>query len=92
MDGIFFGTYPLSEADVHPTSAIPFFKEAYRMLKKGGVFTYFSCEVDDFSPYHLEMLQAAGFEDIQKKVFPMNTPENCWYWSSDTMVVPIIRK
>lgn len=90
IDGILFDTYPLSEEQ--PECEIPFFEHAYRVLKKGGIFTYYSSEVSDFSPQHLQLLQTAGFSDIQKKVCAVNPPDDCLYWKSKTMIAPIVKK
>lgn len=92
IDGILFDTCPINEADTVITFAVPFFKEACRILKKGGVFTYFSCEVEDYSDEHLKLLKEAGFESINKEIVPISPPQDCDYWSSSTMVAPIIRK
>ncbi|MCW6052943.1 class I SAM-dependent methyltransferase [Lyngbya sp. CCAP 1446/10] len=92
VDGILFDTYPLNEEEGRYPYAIPFFESAYRVLKKGGIFTYFSAEVNDFSPYHLEKLKAAGFNNIQKKVLSVSPPKDCPAWGDDTIVVPIIIK
>ncbi len=62
------------------------------VFKKGGIFTYFSYEASDFSPQHLQSLQTAGFSNIQKKVCALNTPDECVYWKSKTMIAPIVRK
>jgi guanidinoacetate N-methyltransferase len=92
LDGILFDAYPLSNQELYLASVYPFFEQAYRLLKKGGVFTYFSNEEEDFSSDHFGRLQAVGFKNIRKKVFPVNTPENCLYWSSNTIVAPIVTK
>jgi len=92
LDGILFDTYPFTEEDLKITFAVPFFAEAYRLLKTGGIFTYFSCEVNDYSPEHLKLLHDAGFQDIQKEVVPVSPPTDCVYWENDTMMTPIVRK
>jgi len=92
VDGILFDTYAFNYQDLQPCPAVAFFPEAYRVLKKGGIFTYFSNEVEDFSPAHLERLQAAGFRNIDKEVYPVNPPKDCLYWMYNTIVAPIIRK
>jgi len=90
IDGILFDTYPLTEAQVEDDFS--FFEHAYRVLKKGGIFTYFSGEVSDFPPQHLQLLQTAGFSDIQKKVCAVNPPDDCLYWKSKTIIAPIAKK
>jgi guanidinoacetate N-methyltransferase len=90
FDGILFDTYPVQEAEV--ATHWFFFEHAYRLLKPGGVFTYFSDEVETFSPRHREALEAAGFRDIRAEICHVNTPEDCLYWKAKTIVVPIVHK
>lgn len=92
IDGILFDTCPINEVETVITYAVPFFKDAHRILKKGGIFTYFSAEVEDYSSEHLQLLKNAGFDSIDKEVIQLSTPADCEYWSSSTMVAPIIRK
>lgn len=91
VSSILFDTYPMSADEVH-RNHFPFFPEAYRLLKKGGVLTYYSDEEQDFSGEHRKALQKAGFEDIQKLVCQVNPPADCEYWQSNTIVAPIIFK
>ncbi len=94
IDGILYDTYltnfECEEQFVY--EYFPFFEHAYRVLKKGGIFTYYSSEVSDFSPKHLQLLQTTGFSNIQKKVCTLNTPDDCLYWKSKTMIAPIVKK
>ncbi len=90
FDGILFDTYPVQEDEL--AAAWFFFAEAHRLLRPGGVFTYFSDEVSDFSSRHREALQAAGFTDIRGEVCQVNTPADCLYWKAPTIVVPIITR
>lgn len=92
IDGILFDICPINEVETVITFAVPFFKEAHRILKKGGIFTYFSCEVEDYSDEHLKLLKEAGFESIDKEIIPISPPQDCEYWGSSTMIAPIIRK
>lgn len=93
FDGILFDTYPLKEEEVH-SNHFWFFKEAYRLLKPGGVLTYYSDEAKDFSDKHLKKLHEAGFKskNIKFDVCKVNPPKHCEYWQDKTMIVPIIRK
>jgi guanidinoacetate N-methyltransferase len=91
FDGILFDTYPLTEAEVH-ANHFPFFGDAYRLLRQGGVFTYYSDEATELSPDHVGKLQAAGFTDIDWKTVAVSPPENCEYWQDQTIVAPIVRK
>jgi guanidinoacetate N-methyltransferase len=90
FDGIIFDAYPLSADDLE--YHFSFFENAYRLLKRGGVFTYYSSEETDFSSQHLQKLHAAGFKNIQKKVCAVNPSEDCLYWKSKTIVAPIVIK
>lgn len=91
VSGILFDTYPLSEDEIHENH-FPFFTEAYRLLSPGGVLTYYSDEIDSFSPRHLDALGTAGFTDIDSVVCPVTPPPDCAYWKSDTLLAPIVRK
>jgi len=91
FDGILFDTYPLTEEEVH-ANHFWFFKEAHRLLKKGGILTYYSDEPKYFSTKHLIKLKEAGFHDINFEVCEVDTPPDCEYWQYDTMIAPIITK
>ena len=93
VDGILFDTYPLSELEIHKNH-FGFFRTAFKKLKSGGVFTYYSDEINEYHPVHLQRLMDAGFkkENITGKVAPMNPPPDCQYWKADTMLAPIVVK
>ena len=93
FDGILFDTYPMSEEEIH-ANHFWFFEEAYRLLKPGGVLTYYSDEATGFSDLHLKKLQCAGFlkRNIQHVICDVAPPVNCEYWQAKTILAPIIRK
>lgn len=91
FDGILFDTYPLTVEEVH-RNHFNFFKEAFRLLKPGGVFTYYSDEINSFAPDHLALLKDAGFSMIDGQVCKVNPPLDCQYWKSNTILAPIIKK
>lgn len=91
VTGILFDTYPLSEAELHKNH-YAFFPEAYRLLSPGGVLTYYSDEVEDFSESHRSALKQAGFRHIDKRVCQVQPPAECLYWASPTIVAPIITR
>jgi len=91
IDGVLFDTYPLCEEEIH-TNHFPFFKEAERLLKKGGVLTYYSDEIDSFSDEHIHCLADAGFKNVDCRVCPVNPPADCQYWKSKQILSPIIIK
>ena len=53
FDGILYDTSPVTE-DEQQMDRFSFFKQAYRLLKKGGVFTQYSGEVE-FTPLYREL-------------------------------------
>ncbi|MDQ5943864.1 MAG: guanidinoacetate N-methyltransferase [Patescibacteria group bacterium] len=91
FDGILFDTYPLTEEEIH-SNHFWFFEEAYRLLRKGGVLTYYSDEVKQISSNHMLKLKTAGFHEINFEVCKVNPPKDCLYWQDDTIVAPIIIK
>jgi guanidinoacetate N-methyltransferase len=91
FDGILFDTCPLHQ-ETEFFHYFPFFPEAYRLLRAGGIFTYFSDEPKQISPHHEHLLNQAGFQDIGFEVVPVEPPAECRYWTHQTIVAPIIRK
>ena len=87
FDGILFDSIALDQ-EPHFFNAFPFFAEAHRLLRKGGVFTYFSDETRHLSARHIEELQKAGFVEFQQKVCRVNPPADCRYWKDGTIVIP----
>lgn len=93
FDGILFDTYPLHDKEYIGPHKF-FFEEAHRLLKVGGVLTYYSDEATAIEDDHLERLVTAGFkeEDVAVELCPVSPPEGCEYWHEDTIVVPVVRK
>lgn len=93
IDGILFDTYPLSELEIHKNH-FGFFRTAYAKLKPGGVFTYYSDEINSYHPVHLQRLIDAGFkkESIKGRVVPISPPRDCQYWKSNTILAPVVTK
>ncbi len=93
FDGILFDTYPLKEEEIH-SNHFWFFEEAHRLLKPGGILTYYSDEVDSISTQHLAKLEAAGFNpaNISFQTCNVNPPPDCEYWQHKTIVAPIVKK
>jgi guanidinoacetate N-methyltransferase len=93
FDGILFDTYPLTPAEIH-RNHYPFLEQAHRLLRPGGVFTYYSDEANELSEGHRAALIAAGFnaDDIAFELCSVEPPADCEYWTSPTIVAPIIRR
>jgi guanidinoacetate N-methyltransferase len=91
-DGILHDAYPLDESQVQ--NQAHFAGTAYRLLKPGGIFTYFSDEPTEYRPEHRRMLVAAGFteDNISAEIVPVAPPPDCMYWKSDTILAPILIK
>jgi amino acid adenylation domain-containing protein len=92
-DGVFFDTYPLSEAEFKEyvidniTFAESFFPVAASCLRKGGVFSYYTNEIDSFSRRH-QRLVLKHFESFTLSVVrPLFPPADCNYWWADSMVL-----
>lgn len=93
VDGILFDSYPLSEKELYQNHFF-FFPSAYKKLKTGGVFTYYSDEVKKLGKVHLKKLIKAGFkkENIKSTISRVQPPKNCLYWKANTILAPIIIK
>ncbi len=93
FDGILFDPYPMTEQELTDRDyAYVFFKHAFRLLRKNGIFTYFSAEVDSFSEYHLQRLAETGFSQIAGQPCAVSPPSDCGYWFHNTILAPIITK
>jgi len=68
-----------------------FFQDAARLLKIGGVFTYFCNEVTDLMPEEYELLNELGF-NVSVEVISVPTPDDCQYWRAKTIVAPVCIK
>ena len=91
FDGILFDSCPLDK-EVEFFQFFPFFKEAFRLLKDDGVFTYFSDEATTISKAHKDLLKKVGFKNIKFEVTKIKPPKDCIYWKHNTIVSPIIKK
>jgi guanidinoacetate N-methyltransferase len=93
-DGIFFHTYPLNSEEYLQyvvrgvTFAEHFFPTAAAHLRPGGVFTYFTAEIDSFSRAH-QRLVFDYFKEFTLRIvdhlpLPPNVNDSWWI---DSMVV-----
>jgi amino acid adenylation domain-containing protein len=92
-DGVFFDAYPLSEKDFvehvinDVTFAEHFFSTAASCLRTGGVFTYYSNEIDSFSRSHQRRLLKYFHSFSLSVVENLSPPADCNYWWADSMVL-----
>jgi len=93
IDGILFDTFPVSHEEMIGTHMF-FFEEAYRLLKPGGVLTYFSSEPTTLGALHYERLEQAGFErsNIHSEVCAVNPSGERRYWNYSSIVAPTVVK
>ncbi|GMU73973.1 MAG: hypothetical protein AMXMBFR44_1720 [Candidatus Campbellbacteria bacterium] len=93
LGGILFDTYPLTEKELYQNH-FEFFPFAYKKLKPGGVFTYYSDEIDHLSDVHMKKLQEAGFslDKISAHTVKVSPPPDCEYWKAPTILAPVIEK
>lgn len=91
-DGIFFDTYPLSEDEFDEyvikniTFAEHFFPVAAKCLRPGGIFTYYTNEIDSFSRRHQQLVLKYFSNFTLSVVRPLFPPPDCHYWWADSMV------
>jgi spermidine synthase/acyl carrier protein len=92
-DAIFFDTYHTSEEEFIEhvvkdiTFAEHFFPTAAKHLRQGGIFTYYTNEIDTFSRRH-QRLVFKYFDTLTLEVVkPLHPPADCNYWWADSMVV-----
>jgi len=88
FDGILYDTYPLSAGAVNKHQQ-GFFEDAAKLLKPGGIFTYFCNEPEAISEEEEEMLRGLGFISVNSVKFAVETPDDCQYWRAKTIVAPI---
>lgn len=94
-DGILFDTYPLSQDEYLRNEvngrayshAGEFFPLAAAKLRPGGVFTYFTCEIDSLSRGHQRLLMR-HFDSFQVSVVRgLAPPVGCQYWWASSMAM-----
>ena len=92
-DGIFFDTYPADENEYMEyvvddvTFAAHFFPHAAAHLRPGGVFSYYSNEIDSLSRRHQRRLLEHFSSFAVEVVRGLEPPEDCHYWWSNSMAV-----
>ncbi|HET9766605.1 MAG TPA: amino acid adenylation domain-containing protein, partial [Thermoanaerobaculia bacterium] len=93
FDAILFDTYPLNEDEFNEavvesvTFAAAFVPVAASLLREGGVFTYYTNEIDTFSRRHQRLLLRHFRSLTLSVVRGLQPPDDCHYWWADSMVV-----
>ena len=93
FDAILFDTYPMSEDEFNKaaiesiTFAEPFIPVAASLLREGGVFTYYTNEIDSFSRRHQRLLLRHFRSLTISVVRGLEPPPDCHYWWADSMAV-----
>jgi guanidinoacetate N-methyltransferase len=93
FDGIFFDTYPADENEYMEyvvgdvTFAAHFFPHAAAHLRPGGVFSYYSNEIDSLSRRHQRRLLEHFSSFSVEVVRDLEPPADCHYWWSNSMAV-----
>jgi amino acid adenylation domain-containing protein len=93
FDAVLFDTYPLTEGEYAEavveaiTFAEAFVPVAAALLRPGGVFTYYTNEIDSFSRRHQRLL-FRHFQSLTLRVVrSLLPPADCQYWWADSMAV-----
>lgn len=97
-DGIFFHTFPLNEADYieqvvsSVTFAEHFFPTAATHLRKGGVFTYMTNEIDSLSRAHQRLI-FEHFSSFSLRIVNLNVPEDVkdTWWIDQMAIISAIK-
>jgi guanidinoacetate N-methyltransferase len=91
FDAVFYDVYPVSDLEVAKLVQVPFpdqfFGVARSLLRPGGVFTYYTNEIDSLSRWHqrrlLEHFQRITIEIVSD----LEPPSECHYWWAPSMAV-----
>ncbi len=93
FDGVFFDTYPADEEEFERfvlnsiTFAEHFFPTAASCLRAGGIFTYYTNEIDSFSRRH-QRLAFQHFRSLTLSIVEsLQPPADCHYWWADSMML-----
>jgi amino acid adenylation domain-containing protein len=92
-DGVFFDTVPTDEEEYtrevinNAVMAEDFFPVAAKCLRPGGIFTWYSNEINSLSRRHQRLILKYFSSFTVSVVQPLFPPEDCHYWFADSMVV-----
>jgi amino acid adenylation domain-containing protein len=92
-DGVFFDTVPTDEEEYtrevinNAVMAEDFFPVAAKVLRKGGIFTWYTNEINSLSRRHQRLIFKYFSSFTASVVRPLLPPEDCHYWFADSMMV-----
>lgn len=91
FDAVFYDAYPISDEELAGLTQVPFprelFRAAARLLRPGGVFTYYSNEIDSLSRWHQRSLLDHFASFSVSVVRGLRPPADCHYWWAPSMAV-----
>ena len=90
FDGILYDPYPTSQ-DEYLSSEFNFIFHAQRLLKPGGLFTYYTCLEESCDDY-IDMVKDAGYRTGGGYSIDVDPPPDCKYWGKKRIFVPILTK
>ena len=90
FDGILYDPYP-THYDEYRLSEFNFIFHAQRLLKPGGLFTYYTC-LEQASDDFIDMAKEAGFRAGGGYSIDVHPPSDCKYWDKKKIFVPIMTK
>jgi protein-L-isoaspartate O-methyltransferase/acyl carrier protein len=92
FDAILFDAYPTTEAEfrsdvvLSTTYAEPFFAAAAEHLRPGGVFSYYTNEIDSLGRRHQRLLLEHFRSFAAEIVTGLHPPADCTYWWANRML------
>jgi guanidinoacetate N-methyltransferase len=99
FDGILFDVFPLTRDEVVDGECDSFYPAAARLLRSGGVFTYYFDVVKSwihckriFRGESTRKLYTAGFTRVEEDECMCQPPPDCEYFWKDRFIVPIVTK
>lgn len=91
FDAVFYDVYPVTDLEVVKLVQMPFpddfFGMAAGLLRPGGVFTYYTNEIDSLSRWHQRRLLWHFRRFTVEVVTGLTPPPDCHYWFAPSMAV-----
>lgn len=98
FDAVIFDAYPQNEMEWlkyyanDTTYAEHFFPTASRLLREGGVFSYYTNEADSLSRDHQRAILRHFARATISRVDGLTPPIDCHYWQSSSMLVVVAQR